>query len=92
MSKPKTEELEICNKYGLHTRTAGRFAKLASEFESEVFVTKNEETVDGKSILDLLTLAAAKKTKIILTVKGSDQEKAFQALKDLVLGGFGEEM
>lgn len=88
---PLQQELIIKNKFGFHTRTSARFAKLAQSFESHVTLKKDEETVDGKSILDLLTLAAGQGTPIILTVSGPDQHEAFQALKELIESGFGEE-
>lgn len=90
MQKPITSEFVILNKFGLHTRTAARFAKTAACYQSEVKLSKGPDTVDGKSILDLLTLAAGKDSKVILTVSGYDQQEAFAALKKLIEEGFGE--
>lgn len=89
--KPLQQELVIQNKFGFHTRTSARFAKLALTFQSDVTIQKGDEIVDAKSILDLLTLAAGQGTKVLLTVKGHDQEQAFAALKELIETGFGEE-
>lgn len=90
-SQPLQQELTIQNKFGFHTRTSARFAKTALTFQSSVSIQKGDETVDGKSILDLLTLAAGQGTKVILTVTGYDQDQAFAALKELIETGFGEE-
>ncbi len=88
---PIQQELVIQNKFGFHTRTSARFAKTAATFQSQVTIQKGDETVDGKSILDLLTLAAGQGTLVVLTVSGHDQEPAFAALKELIETGFGEE-
>lgn len=90
MSDTLREKLEIVNKLGLHTRAAAAFVKLASQFQSEVKIIKSRKTADGKSIMGILMLAAGQGTKIILEVKGPDQDKAFAELKGLVQGGFGE--
>ena len=85
-----TEEIELINKLGLHTRAAAKFVRLAAQFKSEVTLTWNGETVNGKSIMGILMLAAARGSKLLLTVRGDDWQKAFAALKDLVQDGFGE--
>jgi len=87
---PIQQELIIPNKFGFHTRTAARFAKTAGLYKSQVSIRKGEEQVDGKSILDLLTLAAGQGTKITLTVYGDDQTEAFSVLKKLIEDGFDE--
>lgn len=88
--KPICEEIEIVNRLGLHARAAAKFVKLASSFSSEITLTRDGETVNGKSIMGILMLAAAKGTKVLLAVKGLDQDAAFQELKALILDGFGE--
>ena len=90
MTKPLAQELILPNKFGFHTRTAARFAKVASSYQSDVIIRKGDESVDGKSILDLLTLAAGQGTKVWLSVSGRDQDLAFAELKALVEDGFGE--
>lgn len=84
------EEIEIVNRLGLHARAAAKFVKLASKFTSDVTLTREGEAVNGKSIMGILMLAAAKGTAVLLTVKGADQDEAFRELKALILDGFGE--
>ena len=83
-------ELLINNKLGLHARAAGKFVEAASRFESEIWLAKDKSRVNGKSIMGILTLAAAKGEIVIMEVEGPDEEKALKTLKKLVLSGFGE--
>jgi len=83
-------ELLINNKLGLHARAAGKFVEVASRFASEIWLRKGENRVNGKSIMGILTLAAAKGETVFIEVEGPDEEKALNALKDIVLSGFGE--
>ena len=85
-----SENILIVNRLGLHTRAAAKFVKLAAQFKSDVTITRNGETVNGKSIMGILMLAAAKDSEIKLAVSGPDQEAAFAALKELIVTGFGE--
>lgn len=85
-----SEEIEIVNKLGLHTRAAAKFVRLAAKFKSEVSLTMGGETVNGKSIMGILMLAAAKGSRLLLTVRGDDWREAFSELKQLVQEGFGE--
>lgn len=85
-----SEEIEIVNKLGLHTRAAAKFVRLAAGFASEVTLTMNGETVNGKSIMGILMLAAGKGSRILLTVRGEDWRETFAALKQLIQEGFGE--
>ena len=80
--------LTIVNALGLHARAAARFVKLASEFQSQVKVTHGSRTVDGKSILGLLLLAAARGRQIDVVVEGPDEQDALDALAGLVGRGF----
>jgi len=83
-------ELLIINKLGLHARAAGKFVETASLFTSEIWLVKGKSRVNGKSIMGLLTLAAANGEIIVIEIDGSDEEKALKTLKDLVRSGFGE--
>jgi phosphocarrier protein len=83
-------EVMIVNRLGLHARAAAKFVHLASRFVARVSVAKDGTRVDGKSILGLLTLAAAKGTKLHLTTVGDDEREAADALLDLVRSRFGE--
>ena len=83
-------ELRITNQLGLHARAAGKFVDAASRFGSEIWLIKGQQRVNGKSIMGILTLAAAKGQTITMEIDGPDQEKALRELKKLVRSGFGE--
>jgi phosphocarrier protein HPr len=83
-------EVIIVNRLGLHARAAAKFVHLASRFTARVTVGKDGTRVDGKSILGLLTLAAAKGTKLHVTAAGDDERQAAEALAELVRSRFGE--
>ncbi len=83
-------EIEIINKLGLHARASSKFTQTASQFQSEVWVTRKERRVNGKSIMGLMMLAAAKGSTIELETDGPDEAAAMQALVDLINDYFGE--
>jgi len=78
----------IANPDGLHARPAEVFARLASSFKSHIEIVKEGRAVDGKSILQVLTLGAPKGTKLQLNASGADAEDAIAALTDLVNSNF----
>ena len=82
----------IINKLGLHARAAARFVDTATAFESEIEVNSGDKTVNGKSIMGLMMLAAAIGATVQLTVRGRDEEKAITALVKLIEDRFGEEI
>jgi phosphocarrier protein HPr len=85
----------IRNALGMHARAAARFVHAAGAFECRVTVTREDRSdrhVDGKSILGLLLLAAARGVAIRITTDGSDEGEALGALCRLVDAGFGEEL
>lgn len=84
-------EVQISNRLGLHARAAARFVHLANSFSSRITVVKDGTRVDGKSILGLLTLAAARGTRLRLTADGNDEREALDKLTALVKNRFGEE-
>lgn len=86
----KTTEVHITNRLGLHARAAAKLVHTASEFQSDIFLSLNQEEVNAKSILGLLTLAATKGTTLGLRVDGVDEESASQALISLFEDKFGE--
>ena len=86
----KTTEVYITNRLGLHARAAAKLVHTASEFESDIFLSFNQEEVNAKSILGLLTLAATKGTTLGLRVDGVDEESASQAIISLFEDKFGE--
>ncbi len=83
---------KIKNTNGLHARPATRFAEMANKFNSEIFVkTESKEEVNGKSIIDLLTLGAKRGTELLITADGEDKEVALDALEGLVNDRFNED-
>ena len=80
----------VCNDLGFHARAAARFVKESSRFQSQVWVTKGSHRVNGKSIMGILTLAAAKGEEVCIEVEGQDEEQALGALSSLVNCGFEE--
>jgi phosphocarrier protein len=84
-------ELTIKNRLGLHARAAARFVHTANRFRSRVTVSRNGKTMDGKSILGILLLAASQGSQLEVGAEGDDEEAAVAALAELVEGGFGEE-
>ncbi len=81
----------ISNNLGFHARAAAQFVKLANAYECEIYVYKNGERANGKSILGLLTLAAAKGTTLQIRADGKDEETALSALQQLIENKFGED-
>jgi len=85
------ENLIIKNKMGLHARPAAVFVEIASQYESDITVSKEGLEVNGKSIMGLLMLAAEKGTEILLKVSGDDEKAALDELKDFLEGKFNED-
>jgi len=79
-----TREVQIRNPQGLHARPANEFVKLASRYTSKIEIVCGHERVDGKSILDLLTLAAGFGTTLRVEAQGQDAEAAVEALGSLL--------
>jgi phosphocarrier protein len=90
MDGPATahRRVEIVNAHGLHMRPAGKFVTLASSFRAEVWVAYQGNRVNGKSILDMTTLAAEVGAVLDLEANGPDAEPALDALAELVAAGF----
>lgn len=85
-----TKEFNVVNKMGMHARPAAQFVKLASKFKCEVWVEKEDEQVNGKSIMGLMMLAAGQGAKLTLTTDGLDAESALQELGHLIQCGFDD--
>jgi phosphocarrier protein len=85
------KQLEVVNLLGLHARAAARFVRAASRYRSKITVTKDGTTIDGKSILGILFLAASAGSNITIAASGEDEEEALEALSNLVAEGMGEE-
>jgi phosphocarrier protein len=76
----------------MHARAAAKFVHLAAKFQSQIRVARDTREVDGKSIMGLLLLAAARGTTIRITAAGGDEAEAVSALAALVQAGFGEDI
>lgn len=82
--------VQICNRLGLHARAAARFVQAAARFRSRVSVSRDGRSMDGKSILGILLLAASQGTWLEVEAEGDDEVDAVAALVALVETGFGE--
>ena len=83
--------VEIVNERGLHARASAKFVKLAGGFDAEVTVSRDGHTVDARSIMGLMMLAAGPGCTIDIEADGSEAQAAVQALAELVAGRFDEE-
>ena len=86
-----TQNFTIQNTLGLHARAAAAFVKVANRYQSKIFVQKDETSVNGKSIMGVLMLAASKGTNIEITANGHDSQDAINALEKLIDDKFGED-
>ena len=84
------KELTIRNKMGMHARPAAQFVKRASTYQCDVWVEKDDEPVNGKSIMGLMMLAAGRGETIKIIAEGNDAEAAVADLEELVTSGFGD--
>lgn len=84
--------LAIVNRKGLHARASAKFVQMVERFDAEVSVSRCGETVGGRSIMGLLTLAAAQGTEIMVAARGREAQAVLDALDALVSGRFGEEI
>jgi phosphocarrier protein len=84
-------DVQIRNRLGLHARAAARFVHAANRFRSKVSVSRDGRTMDGKSILGILLLAASQGTWMEVAAEGEDEAEAVEALVGLVASGFGED-
>ena len=85
-----SKTFEIKNKLGLHARAAAQFVRVSCKFNSNITIKKDGYTVDGKSILGVLSLAAVKGTTIEVITDGEDSKEAFDEIEKLIECGFGE--
>jgi phosphocarrier protein len=85
-----TRTVTVPNELGLHARAAARFVHLATRFASHVRVAREAKVMDGKSIMGILLLAAARGTALMISADGPDEADAVAALTALVESGFGE--
>jgi phosphocarrier protein len=85
-----SRNVTIINRLGLHARAATRLVNCASDFAAEIIVKKGSRTVNGKSIMGVLTLAAANGTELTIEAEGADEKQALSAVVGLILNRFGE--
>ena len=85
-------KVKVINQLGLHARAAAQLVRLAGSFQSDIELKHIDNAVvaDAKSILSVLTLAAAKSTELELQADGADEERALKAIEEIFLDGFGE--
>ena len=86
-----TQELVVSNKVGIHARPAAMFVKIASRYACDIFLEKDGEKINGKSIMGLLMLAAGPGSKLTLQVSGKDAAMAVAEIEDLFQRKFDEE-
>ena len=85
------QEFTILNKLGIHARPAAQFVKTANRYQADVFVEKDGEEVDGKSIMGLMMLAAGHGSVICVSSEGPDADAALAAIGDLIARKFEED-
>ena len=85
------KKIKIKNKLGLHARPAAEIVKLTTTFKSDIYISKNDRIVNGKSIMGVMTLAAEKDSVLSIRINGDDEEKALKAIVKLINSKFYEE-
>ncbi len=86
----KSAKVSVINPLGIHARPSALIVRKASAFQSQFWIEKNGSKVNGRNILNIMTLAAGKGTELILHTEGPDEEQALASLIDLFSTGFGE--
>ena len=86
-----SQEVIVVNQLGMHARAAAKFVHLATRYEARVKVSRDQREMDGKSIMGILLLAAARGSTITISADGTDEKDAVAALVALVQTGFGED-
>ncbi|RJX31346.1 MAG: HPr family phosphocarrier protein [Oxalobacter sp.] len=86
-----SKEIEIINKLGLHARASAKFTQLAAKFKSDVWLTRNKQRINAKSIMGVMMLAAGKGAKLELEANGEDEKECIEALLALINNRFDED-
>jgi phosphocarrier protein HPr len=86
-----SQEVTVVNQLGMHARAAAKFVHVAARYQSRVRVARDAREMDGKSIMGILLLAAARGSTITISAEGDDERDAVLALVGLVRSGFGED-
>jgi phosphocarrier protein HPr len=89
--KKVEKDISIVNRLGLHARPAAMFVRIASRYRCDVWVAKEGEEVNGKSIMGLMMLAAGQGSKLRIRCEGADAEKAIAELEELIKAHFNED-
>ena len=84
-------EVEIVNRLGLHARAAAKLVHLTGRFSSQIWMSRDGEEVDAKSILGVLLLAAAQGSRVTIKCQGDDEADAMESIPDLIASGFDED-
>jgi len=82
--------IKIINKLGLHARASAKLTKVANQFESDIWLEKNDKKVNAKSIMGVMMLAASQGTDIKISTKGVDEKEALDSITALINDYFGE--
>ncbi len=85
------KEVTIVNRLGMHARPAALFVRIASRFRSDVWVEKEGEQINGKSIMGLMMLAAGQGSKLLIRCEGPDAERAMEEIEELIAAKFHED-
>lgn len=87
----KELKVQISNKLGLHARPAAMLVKTAAKFKSDIFISRDSQVVNGKSIMGVMMLAAENGAELTISANGADEEHALEALAELFANKFNEE-
>jgi phosphocarrier protein HPr len=90
-SQKVEKDIAVINRLGLHARPAAMFVRIASRYRSEIWVSKEGEEVNGKSIMGLMMLAAGQGSKLRIRCEGPDAKKALEELEELINARFHED-
>ena len=85
------KEITIINRLGWHARPAAMFVRIASRYRSEIWVEKEGEQINGKSIMGLMMLAAGQGSKLLIRCEGPDADKAMEEIEELIQKRFNED-
>ena len=85
------KEITIVNRLGLHARPAAMFVRVATRYKADIWVSKEGEEVNGKSIMGLMMLAAGQGSKLQIRAEGPDADRALQEIEDLIKSRFSED-
>lgn len=83
-------EVTVKNRAGLHTRPAAALVKIAAKYKSEIYLVRDKFSINAKSIIGVMTLAAEQGSKLVIKADGNDEAQALQELINLFDAGFGE--